>query len=117
SPFPLREKTGAGSPRAMAEQPDPSFRASLIHHEPGVRVIRSVNWAGMSALYMKEVRRFMKVQLQTIWAPALTTLLFLVIFTLALGRGGLMVMGVPFADFVAPGLIIMGMIQNAYQNA
>ncbi len=101
----------------MAEQPDPSFRDSLIQHEPGVRVIRSVNWAGMSALYMKEVRRFMKVQLQTIWAPALTTLLFLVIFTLALGRGGLAVMGVPFADFVAPGLIIMGMIQNAYQNA
>ncbi len=101
----------------MAEQPVNPPRNSLILHEPGVRVIRSVNWAGMSALYMKEVRRFMKVQLQTIWAPALTTLLFLVIFTLALGRGGLMVMGVPFADFVAPGLIIMGMIQNAYQNA
>jgi ABC-2 type transport system permease protein len=83
-----------------------STDSSLIRHEPGVPVIRNINWAGMYALYMKEVRRFMKVQLQTVWAPALTTLLFLVIFTVALGRGGLEVMGVPFADFVAPGLII-----------
>ncbi len=59
----------------------------------------------------------MKVQLQTVWAPAITTLLYLVIFTLALGRGGLKVLGVPFADFVAPGLIMMAMIQNAFQNA
>ncbi len=96
--------------------PQPSV-PSLIRHEPGVPVIRSVNWAGMSALYMKEVRRFMKVQLQTIWAPALTTLLFLIIFTVALGRGGIMVMGVPFADFIAPGLIIMSMVQNSFQNS
>lgn len=90
---------------------------SLIRHEPGVPTIRNVNFPGMFALYMKEVRRFLKVQLQTVWAPALTTLLFLVIFTVALGRGGMMVMGVPFADFVAPGLIIMGMLQNSFQNA
>lgn len=90
---------------------------SLIRHEPGVPVIRNVNFAGMSALYMKEVRRFIKVQLQTIWAPALTTLLFLVIFTVALGRGGLVVMGVPFADFVAPGLIVSAMVQNSFQNS
>ena len=66
---------------------------------------------------MKEVRRFFKVQLQTIWAPAVTTLLFLVIFTVALGRSGRMVMGVPFADFLAPGLIVMGMLQNAFANS
>jgi len=89
----------------------------LIQHEPGEFVIRNVNWAGMFALYVKEVRRFMKVQLQTVWAPALTTLLYLIIFTLALGRGGLTVMGAPFVDFIAPGLIVMGMIQSAYQNA
>ena len=80
-------------------------------------VIRSVNWGGLKTLYLKEVRRFFKVQLQTIWAPAITTLLFLVIFTVALGRSGRTVMGVPFADFIAPGLIIMGMIQNAFANS
>jgi ABC-2 type transport system permease protein len=80
-------------------------------------VIRNVNWGGLRTLYVKEVRRFFKVQLQTVWAPALTTLLFLVIFTVALGRSGREVMGVPFADFLAPGLIVMGMIQNAFANS
>ena len=80
-------------------------------------VIRSVNWGGLKTLYLKEVRRFFKVQLQTIWAPAITTLLFLVIFTVALGRSGRTVMGVPFADFLAPGLIVMAMIQNAFANS
>lgn len=85
--------------------------------EPGVPNIRGVNWDGFLALYWKEVRRFFKVQLQTIWAPSITTLLFLVIFTVALGRGDRMVLGVPFADFIAPGLICMGMIQNSFANS
>ena len=84
---------------------------------PGVPVLPFVNWGGLRTLYVKEVRRFFKVQLQTIWAPAITTLLFLVIFTVALGRSGRTVMGLPFADFIAPGLIIMGMMQNAFANA
>ncbi len=85
--------------------------------EPGVPVIRSVNWGGLRALYLKEVRRFFKVQTQTIWAPALTTLLYLVIFTVSMGRSGRSVLGVPFADFIAPGLIIMGMMQNSFANS
>lgn len=85
--------------------------------EPGVPIIRGVNWAGFLALYWKEVRRFVKVQLQTIWAPSITTLLFLIIFTVAMGRGDRTVMGVPFADFIAPGLICMGMLQNAFANS
>lgn len=71
----------------------------------------------MKTLYMKEVQRFFKVQTQTIWAPAVTTLLFLVIFTVAMGRGDRQVLGVNFATFVAPGLIVMGMMQNAFANA
>src|SRR3546814_18929080 len=59
----------------------------------------------------------MKVQLQTIGAPAVTTLMFLVIFTLALGGANRHVLGVPFADFIAPGLMIMGMLNNAFANS
>ena len=83
----------------------------------GVPLIQGINRIGVWTLYMKEVRRFFKVQTQTIWAPAVTTLLFLVIFTVAMGRGGRIVLGVNFATFVAPGLIAMGMMQNAFANA
>ena len=85
---------------------------------PGVPVIPMINWGGLRALYIKEVRRFFKVHLQTIWAPAITTLLYLVIFTVALGRGGREVMGTSFANFIAPGLIVStGMMQSAFANA
>jgi ABC-2 type transport system permease protein len=92
-----------------------------VQTDPGVPVIRNVNWGGLATLYVKEVRRFFKVQLQTVWAPAVTTMLFLVIFTVALGREGRTVplgsAAIPFADFLAPGLIVMGMIQNAFANS
>ncbi len=104
----------------MTDQPrttavaDAKARSFPAKGEP---VIHRVNWIGLRTLYMKEVRRFFKVQTQTIWAPAITTLLFLVIFTVAMGRGERMVLGVNFATFVAPGLIVMGMMQNAFANA
>ncbi len=87
------------------------------HPEPAVPVILGVNWLGIQTLYVKEVRRFFKVQLQTVWAPAITTLMFLAIFSLALGGTKGEVLGVPYAQFLAPGLIIMGMVQNAFQNS
>jgi ABC-2 type transport system permease protein len=85
--------------------------------EPGVPVIVGINRVGLQTLYLKEVRRFFKVQLQTVWAPAITTLLFLAIFTLALGGVKRTVLGVPYADFLAPGLIVMGMVQNSFANS
>ena len=88
-----------------------------LRNAPGDPVLKGVNWGGLRTLYIKEVRRFFKVQMQTVWAPAITTLLYLAVFTVALGRGGRTVMGVPFADFIAPGLIVMAMIQNAFANS
>ncbi len=104
--------TRVSSDGAMNDQP-----SNWVRTDPGVPVFTSVNWGGLKTLYLKEVRRFFKVQLQTIWAPAITTMLFLVIFTVALGRVKTQVMGIPFADFLAPGLIIMGMLQNAFANS
>jgi ABC-2 type transport system permease protein len=120
----------------MADQPMPLNRAAsppAVPHgsgrpgsgdfpPPGEVRFGGLNRLGLWTLYMKEVRRFFKVQTQTIWAPAVTTLLYLVIFTLALGggtngAGGRIVLGVNFATFVAPGLIAMGMINNAFANS
>jgi ABC-2 type transport system permease protein len=88
-----------------------------VRHAPGEPVLKGVNWGGLRTLYIKEVRRFFKVQMQTVWAPAITTLLYLVIFAVALGGSGRTIMGVHFADFIAPGLIVMAMIQNAFANS
>src|SRR3954452_22937454 len=112
----LRATASAISDGAMNDQP-----SNWVKADPGVPTIRNVNWGGLRTLYVKEVRRFFKVQLQTVWAPAITTLLFLVIFTVALGRAGRTVdigpARIPFADFIAPGLIVMAMLQNAFANS
>jgi ABC-2 type transport system permease protein len=101
----------------MLNQPPATRSERWTASPPGVATLEGVNWGGLKTLYIKEVRRFFKVHMQTVWAPAITTLLYLVIFSVALGREGRQVMGVPFADFIAPGLIMMGMLQNSFANA
>jgi ABC-2 type transport system permease protein len=83
---------------------------------PAVRPIGTVNWLGFWTLYAREVRRFVKVATQTIAAPVVTTLLFLAIFLLALGGGGRSAGGIPFGEFLAPGLVMMAMMQNSFAN-
>ncbi|MDO7842581.1 ABC transporter permease [Sphingomonas immobilis] len=105
----------------MSSQPPSGEIQSAVRSAPGVPVIKDVNWGGLQTLYIKEVRRFFKVHLQTIWAPAITTLLFLVVFTVATGAKRPVLVGgveVPFALFIAPGLIIsQGMMGPAFANA
>lgn len=74
------------------------------------------DWIGLWTLYVREVRRFLKVHTQTLAAPVVTTLLFLAIFALALGRSIDVVGDVPFMEFLAPGLIMMAIAQNAFAN-
>ena len=81
-----------------------------------IRRFGAVNWLGFWTLYEKEVRRFIKVYTQTLLAPMVTTLLYLSIFLLALGGAGRIAGGVPYGTFLAPGLMMMSMTQNAFAN-
>ncbi len=74
-----------------------------------------VNWLGMRTLYFREVRRFQKVWMQTVAAPVVTTLLYMLIFVVAVGADR-EIHGVRFAVFVAPGLIMMAILNNAFAN-
>src|SRR3546814_2239182 len=65
---------------------------------------------------MKEVRRFLNVFTQTLLAPMGSSLLFRAVFTLARGAGRGEIGGVSFATFLAPGLVMMAMVQNAFAN-
>ncbi|MBV1925570.1 MAG: ABC transporter permease [Rhodobacteraceae bacterium] len=82
----------------------------------GVRRFGRVNWLGLFTLAQREVRRFWKVKTQTILAPLVTAGLFLLIFNIAIGPHRGDVMGVAFITFIAPGLLMMTVIQNAFAN-
>ena len=75
-----------------------------------------VNWIGFWTLYRKEVLRFLKVVIQTVISPLVTSLLFLMVLSLAIvnDRGG--ALGFPFITFLAPGLIAMQIIQQAFSH-
>lgn len=75
-----------------------------------------INGRGLYTLCQKEIGRFLKVYTQTVLAPVVTTLIFCAIFALALGRAVEEVNGVAFMVFLAPGLIMMSMVQNAFTN-
>ncbi|MBM3550109.1 MAG: multidrug ABC transporter permease [Alphaproteobacteria bacterium] len=80
------------------------------------RPLGPINWIGLWTLYQKEVWRFLKVGMQTVAAPVVTTLLFLAVFVLAMGHSGTMIGDVPFMEFLAPGLVMMAITQNAFAN-
>ncbi|MFC7332509.1 ABC transporter permease [Rhodocista pekingensis] len=80
------------------------------------RSVGAVNWIGLWTLTRREIRRFLKVWVQTVAAPVVTTLLFYSVFALALGGVVRMVGDVPFLVFLGPGLVMMSIAQNAFAN-
>ena len=79
------------------------------------RDINIVNWLGLYTLYLKEVKRFTSVFLQTITAPMVTTLLFVVVFSIAIDRSA-GIKGISYISFLIPGLLMMSVLQNAFAN-
>jgi len=102
----------------MTSEPQNTDNSTFHHTWPaqGARRFGFVNWVGLWTLYLREVRRFWKVVFQTVGAPVVTTLLFLAIFSLALGGLRPDISGTPFTNYLAPGLVIMAMLQNAFAN-
>ena len=76
-----------------------------------------VNWIGFFTLYKKEVYRFLIVVIQTVISPLVTSLLFLLVLSLAIGSERGEVLGFPFITFLAPGLIAMQVIQQAFSHS
>lgn len=80
------------------------------------RHIGLINGRGLWTLYAKEVRRFAKVWMQSLAAPMVTTLLFLAVFSLAIGDRVPPDGDITFPMFLAPGLVMMAMVQGAFTN-
>jgi ABC-2 type transport system permease protein len=84
---------------------------------PAPRTFGMFNGLGLWTLYKKEVHRFLKVGLQTVVAPVGSTLLFMVVFAVAIGSSRPAINGVDFTQFLAPGLILMALLNNAFANS
>ena len=102
-------------------KPLPDAHLAVMTHAasspPEPRAYAGVNWVGVRTLYLKEVRRFWKVGTQTVAAPVVTTLLYMMVFVVALQGARPPLHGTPFGEFVAPGLIMMAILNNAFANA
>ena len=88
-----------------------------MKYKIGVRRFGLINWIGAWTLYKKEVLRFLVVWVQTIFSPLVSSLLFLLVLSLAIGAERGEVLGVPFITFLAPGLISMQVIQQAFSHS
>ena len=84
---------------------------------PAPRAYHGFNWPGFRTLYLREVKRFWKVGTQTLGAPVVTSLLYMMVFVVAVGGARPDVGGVAFATFIAPGLIMMTILNNAFANS
>ena len=80
------------------------------------RTFPKFNLLGFWTLYFKEVKRFTNIITQTIFAPVITSLLFLFIFKLSIGRVNITVGTLSFTQFLIPGLIIMSVLQNSFAS-
>ena len=83
----------------------------------GKRRFGLINWIGAWTLYQKEVLRFLIVWIQTLFSPLISSLLFLLVLSLAIGNGRGDVLGVAFITFLAPGLIAMQVIQQSFSHS
>ncbi|MDQ7016875.1 MAG: ABC transporter permease [Gammaproteobacteria bacterium] len=73
-------------------------------------------WIALQTLVIKEVLRFARIWMQTILPPAITTVLYLLIFGELLGQRLGNMDGYSYTDFIIPGIIMMSIITNSYAN-
>jgi ABC-2 type transport system permease protein len=73
-------------------------------------------WIAFNTILIKEIRRFTRIWIQTLLPPAITMALYFVIFGHLIGSQIGEMSGFSYSEFVAPGLIMMAVITNAYAN-
>lgn len=79
-------------------------------------MIQELRWTPFETLLRREIKRFFKVIAQTVITPLVNSSLYLLIFGVSLGRNINLAMKVPYLAFLIPGLVMMGCMNNAFQN-
>ncbi len=93
-----------------------SSQADVLTDSSVTRSLWYINWIGLLAIVRKETRRVMRIWVQTIVPPAITMSLYFIIFGTLIGRRIGEMGGVPYMTYIAPGLIMMSVITNAFTN-
>lgn len=109
----LRLDTGSDHP---ATAPGDAAPIATFSRQEQAWGARGINWIGLYTLCKKEIERFCKVLGQTIFAPMASSMLFLAVFALALSGSDIAIGGVPYVQFLAPGLIMVAVATNAFAN-
>ena len=99
----------------MSDMPTSNMQSLQTNALPDTRHFGAVNWMGLATLYKKEVKRFMKVGPQTLLAPVISNLLYMTVFVLAFSA--LRPDPKAFMAFLAPGLVMLGILNNAAANS
>lgn len=76
-----------------------------------------MNWVPFETLFKREIARFLKVIMQTVFAPFISSFLYLLVFGVSLGQHVKFSEEVSYLAYLIPGLMMMGLINNAYQNS
>ncbi|MDG2489508.1 MAG: ABC transporter permease, partial [Alphaproteobacteria bacterium] len=110
--FDSKTNTSSSPAKAAPAAPMPSTARDLRRPV----YIGPVNWVGLGMLYQREVQRFLKIATQTLAAPVITSILFLMVFSVAIGERANFAGDIDFVTFLVPGLVMMNVLQNAFAN-
>ena len=106
----------------MTQEIDAATRAAI--EKAAQRRIQAIveeagnpNHFGAWTLFKREFLRFWRMSRQTILSPVITTLLYFLVFGYSLGGRLRDIDGVPYIDFLVPGLVMLGVISNAFMNS
>ncbi len=78
---------------------------------------QNLRWDPFFGLFLREVKRFSKVLAQTIVIPIITSFIYLLIFGVSLGKNIHILESISYLEFLIPGLVMMGCLNNSYQNS
>ena len=103
-------------PGAQDDERTQGRRAALERLEDLDQIVGGHNTYGAWILLRRELRRFWSIAGQTVVSPVVTTMLYFLVFGYSLGDRLQEVQGVPYIDFLVPGLVMLAMITNGYIN-
>ena len=79
--------------------------------------MKGINWVGIYTFIRREIERMFRIVVQSLVAPLISATLFIFIFGFVLGKRIDLIAGVPYMQFVFPGILVMNILASAFDNS